>query len=394
MTDVATIEEACDMVTDGTHYTPKDVGHGIPFLTVKDVTDTTLDFVNCSFIDEEAYRTAKSGKSTPEIGDVLFSKDGTVGKVHVVEIDRPFAVLSSLAILRPKQGRVDSAYLGHALRSPIVLQDALKRKTGSAIRRIILSDLKKVQVYLPSLPQQRRIAAILDQADALRAKRRAAIAMVDTVAGAVFLDLFGDMWAKPESLKLEPLGKHLRFVTSGGRGWAKFYNSDGARFIRSLDVQMNFIGDIDKTYVVPPDNAEARRTRVQNGDVLLTITGSRIGRVAPAPKDLEGAFISQHVAILRIDPETLDPRFLSFFLSLDAGGQRQIAKAQYGQTKPGLNFEQIRRFQIPVPPIHQQREFVRRIKAVDKLKATNRSSLNHIERLFAALQDQAFRGKL
>jgi type I restriction enzyme S subunit len=126
----------------------------------------------------------------------------------------------------------------------------------------------------------------------------------------------------------------------------------------------------------------------------LTITGSRIGRVAPAFDDLEGAYISQHVAILRVATTRLEPSFLSFFLSFEAGGQQQIAKAQYGQTKPGLNFEQIRRFQIPVPPIALQREFVRRVDAVDRLASANRASLAEMDALFASLQHRAFRGEL
>lgn len=72
-------------------------------MTVKDVTDSEMDFVNCSFITTEDYIAAKEGNSAPQKGDVLFSKDGTVGKVHVVTTNRPFAVLSSLAILRPKK---------------------------------------------------------------------------------------------------------------------------------------------------------------------------------------------------------------------------------------------------------------------------------------------------
>jgi hypothetical protein len=139
-----------------------------------------LDFLGCSFISEADYRAARAGNSAPQRGDVLFSKDGTVGKVHVVDTDQPFAVLSSLAILRPKGDSVDTRYFGHVLRSPGVLDDALKRKTGSAIRRVILSDLKKVRILLPPLPEQRRIAEILDKADALRAKRRAVLAQLNT----------------------------------------------------------------------------------------------------------------------------------------------------------------------------------------------------------------------
>jgi type I restriction enzyme S subunit len=217
---------------------------------------------------------------------------------------------------------------------------------------------------------------------------------LDSFAQFLFFDLFGDLAINPKGVNMEPLDNHLLFVTSGGRGWAKFYAPTGSMFIRSLDVQMNHIGGNGIAFVAAPDNAEARRTRVQAGDVLLTITGSRIGRVAPVPEDLEGSFISQHVAILRVDSKRIEPSFLSFFLSFEAGGQRQIAKAQYGQTKPGLNFEQIRRFQVPVPPISLQREFARQVAAVEALKRAQSASLTELDALFATLQHHAFKGEL
>jgi type I restriction enzyme S subunit len=168
----------------------------------------------------------------------------------------------------------------------------------------------------------------------------------------------------------------------------------GARFIRSLDVQMNHIGDSDAVYITPPGNAEARRTKVQVGDVLLTITGSRIGRVAAVEDGLGEAYISQHVAILRLDSERLDPIFASFFLSLDAGGQRQISSAQYGQTKPGLNFDQIRRFRVPVPSIGEQREFTNLLLSINRIKRAQDDALARFGDLFASLQHRAFWGEL
>jgi type I restriction enzyme S subunit len=129
------------------------------------------------------------------------------------------------------------------------------------------------------------------------------------------------------------------------------------------------------------------------GDVLLTITGSRIGRVASVPDELAGSYISQHVAILRPKASIL-PVFLSFYLSLEEGGQRQIAKMQYGRTKPGLNFEQIRAFSIPVPARQLQEQFVKRCREVDKLVDLQRTQQSKLDALFCTLQHRAFGGEL
>ncbi len=149
--ELRTIDEICVLGTDGTHYSPPEVGEGIPFLTVKDMNGNGLDFTGCSKISEEEYDRTLSGNSAPQLGDVLFSKDGTVGKVHVVVENSPFAVLSSIAILRPNTNIIDSHYFGHILKMPKTLDQASRKKTGSALRRIILKDLKSVQIPVPPL---------------------------------------------------------------------------------------------------------------------------------------------------------------------------------------------------------------------------------------------------
>lgn len=131
---------------------------------------------------------------------------------------------------------------------------------------------------------------------------------------------------------------------------------------------------------------------MDRGDILLTITGSRIGRVARLPDTLEGAYISQHVAILRLGSELI-PEFIARFLSYE-GGQIQIAKFQYGQTKPGLNFKQIESFIVPIPATEDQQRFVTIVESVEKQKAHQRTHMAKLDTLFASLQQRAFKGEL
>jgi type I restriction enzyme S subunit len=97
------LSEVCEKITDGSHRTPNFVNKGYPFVTVTHVDHSgNIDFSLCSHISEEDYRDLVKNGCRPLIGDVLFSKDGTVGKVAVIDFDQEFVLLSSLAILRPK----------------------------------------------------------------------------------------------------------------------------------------------------------------------------------------------------------------------------------------------------------------------------------------------------
>jgi type I restriction enzyme S subunit len=146
----------------------------------------------------------------------------------------------------------------------------------------------------------------------------------------------------------------------------------------------------DVAYVRVPDTVEARRTRVEAGDVLLSITAD-LGRVAVVPPSVEGASINQHLAILRT--KAFVPRYLSAYLASPAG-QLQVQGRNRQGVKAGLNFDDIRSILVPDVPTELQHEFARRVEAVERLKAAQLASLVKLDALFASLQHRAFRGEL
>jgi type I restriction enzyme S subunit len=287
---------------------------------------------------------------------------------------------------------IEPRYLHHFFQSSCYRRKVSSLAAGANINNLKNEHIDDLEIPLPPLEEQRRIAAILDRGNQLSQLRERSRKALELLKQAVFRSALASHEASSSDSTANELGECLSFITSGGRGWSQYYADSGPRFIRSGDVRMNQINRLSPQYISPPDNAEARRTRILDGDVLLTITGSRIGRVAPAASDDSGAYVSQHVAILRLDRSKLIPSFVSFFLSMPGLGQSQIKKAQYGQTKPGLNFEQIRRFSIPSLSIDEQQQIMNKIESVQSLLNVEQSQSLAISEMLASLCLQAFSG--
>ncbi len=390
------VDDACELVTDGTHYTPPNVGQGIPFLTVKDVTDAELDFERCSFISEADFQSARAGNSAPRVGDILFSKDGTVGKVHVVATERPFAVLSSLAILRPRHGVVDSKYFGHALRWPTTIDQALKRKTGSAIRRIILGDLKQVRVPLPPLPEQRRIAEVLDRAETLRAQRRQALAQLDALAEAIFLDMFGDASLNPGGLPRVALGD---LIVSGPQNGLYKPSTDYGSGTPILRIDAFYDGEVTKLNAlkrVRVTDAERATFALTAGDLVINRVNSPeyLGKSALIPALPEPTIFESNMMRMRLDKRHIAPAYAVRFLQTPFFRSQVRTASKDAVNQSSINQQDVKRFQINLPPLNCQHEFVAALVQVSKVKLWHRKSQSELNTLFASLQHRAFRGEL
>ena len=144
----------------------------------------------------------------------------------------------------------------------------------------------------------------------------------------------------------------------------------------------------DRTYVRTPKNAEARRTQVRTGDVLLSITAD-LGRSAAIPEGFPIAYINQHLAILRT--HGLNPIFLAVLLSCDAA-KRKWDSIDRNAVKSGLNFDDIRTFRIVVPPLPLQQKFAALVQREDRLRAVQLEALRQAEHFFASLLHCAFNG--
>ena len=396
-----TIDEACSLVTDGTHYTPPDVGQGIPFLTVKDFSnDGHIDLVGCSHITEDEFEKADKGNSAPKPGDVLFSKDGTVGKVYVVVTRKAFAVLSSLAILRPDASRLDASYFGWVLKTDNCLTQAAQSKTGSAIRRIILKDLKRVRFPLPPLAEQKRIARILDAADALRTKRREALAQLDTLLQSTFLDMFGDPATNPLGWPVGRLEHNFSKTRAGtccgpfGSALKKHeYVEDGIPVWGIDNVKPNQFSQEQSLFITPEKFAELCRYSVEPGDILISRAGT-VGRMCVAMPTVDQSVIGTNLIRLALDSDAMLPVFFASLYTYCGERLSGLRASGDDRAYSFLNTTRLKSLMVPLPPLDLQHRFAAMVQSVEQQKTRQRAHLAELDTLFASLQSRAFRGDL
>lgn len=249
--------------------------------------------------------------------------------------------------------------------------------------------LKRTEIVLQSLPEQRRIAAILDQADALRAKRREALAQLDSLTQSIFIEMFGDPVKNPNKFPVHPLGA-ICDVRDGTHDSPK-YVSSGFPLVTTKNLRDGVIDFTDVNLISEADySAINKRSKVDIGDLLMPMIGT-IG--SPILVCIEPNFAIKNMALVKFTQDSPHPQFVLSFLKSDAF-KKMVASESKGGTQKFLSLGAIRGLQVHVPPISLQQTFAARIQSVEALKAIQRSALQELDSLFASIQHRAFVGEL
>ena len=331
---------------------------------------------------------ADRGRLLPE-GAVLVCCIGSLGKTGTAGVPLISNQQINAIIFDPIQ--VDARYGYHAACS---LTPLLKHFAPSTTVKIVKkSAFAEFQIPLPPLDEQQRIAGILDAADALRAKRREALAQLDTFLQSTFIDLFGDPVTNPMGWEMVNGGRVSRRLTVGiVVKPACYYQPTGVPAIRSLNVRTNKIEIASLVYVSAENNeGRLKKTRVWKDDVLLVRSGQP-GTAAVVPAELDGVNAID-ILILTPDQHVAHPVYLSNYFN-SAGGKRMVLRAQRGQIQKHLNVGSLRSAPIPLPPLDLQRRFATIVESVEQQRARQRAHLAELDTLFASLQSRAFRGDL
>ena len=267
-----------------------------------------------------------------------------------------------------------------------------KLVTGTAQQNFGPSHLKATKITLPPLAEQRRIAEVLDRAEALRVKRRAALAQIDSLTQSLFLDLFGDPVSNPKKWLNPTLGGLLAFQQYGPRFYNESYSADGIRIVRITDLSEEGVLDFSSMPRLVVSDEDREKYALRPGDLIFARTGATVGKVALIQPNDPPCIAGAYFITMRFK-DSVVPIYARAVLTAPSVraivAKRSRQAAQQNFSGPGL-----RELPMPIPPIELQRDFARRVGAVEKLKTAQRASLAEMDALFASLQHRAFRGKL
>jgi type I restriction enzyme S subunit len=313
---------------------------------------------------------------------------------YLAKIARPdFAGICSTDILPVLPGPdLDRGYLAWLLLTPEMVALASSRATGANLPRLSPNALAELRIPLPPLPEQRRIAEILDKADALRAKRRAALAHLDALAQSIFLDMIGDPATNPKGWPRRSLADVFDIARGGSpRPIDDFITEspDGINWVMIGDATAcggKFITRTKKR--IKPEGARRSRA-VKPGDFLLTNSMS-FGR--PYIMQTSGC-IHDGWLVLSSRAEAIETEYFYTLLG-SAAIYAEFVRLAPGATVKNLNIDLVRGVMVPVAPLELQREYARRVAEFDEVRGRLLAGLATMDELFDSIQNRAFSGTL
>ncbi|MCI0351454.1 MAG: restriction endonuclease subunit S [Acidobacteriales bacterium] len=421
-------------------------GGGLKLLRTTDISDGIVEWNSVPSCRVEP---DDPDKYLLERGDLLVSRAGSVGISYLVK-EAPRAVFASYLIRFRALPPISGEFISIFMKSPAYWSAIADESAGIAIPNVNASKLKQIELPLPPLAEQKRIVAKVEELLARVNAARDRLARVPAIlkrfrqavlaaacsgrltaawrlgngnsngARSLLQEILRDRPKRvvaqgvskadiprepneahvidaPEQWAITSLDQLSCLVTSGSRGWAKYYSESGPMFIRAQDINTDKLGLDDVARVQPPDGAEGRRTRVQAFDLLVTITGANVTKSAMVPCDISEAYVSQHVALVR-PVDTATATFLFLWIVSPEHGRAKLLADAYGAGKPGLNLDNIKEVRVALPPLAEQREIVRRVEALfrlaDAIERRVAGATARADKLTQAILAKALRGQL
>ena len=362
--EVKKLSDCCSYISDGSHFSPAEDSSGpYPMLSVKDMTENGFVYYDCKYISKKDFDVLVSNGCQPHLNDVLVAKDGSYFKYSfVVTEDKDQAILSSIAILRPKTDVLDPRYLAYYMLTDAVIQLVEKNYlTGTAIRRVILKGFKEIPTIIPPMELQKSFVSVLGQADKSK------------FGGlkSQFISQFGfpqDGAEKYPSATIESL---LQETISGE--WGTDCSDDSrTKVIRTTNFTNEGVLDLTDVVVRTIDAKKVEKKQLKKGDIILEKSGGTkdnpVGRLVYFEED--GVFLANNFTQVLRPAEDINSRYLFAALYYLYQTHKPLIKGLGNQTNgiQNLKVPQYLQLQISVPDRIAQDDFERICRQADKSK--------------------------
>lgn len=349
------------------------------------------NIINCQLVERGELKSSKFRFTTQHL---LYGKL----RPYLAKIAAPdFDGICSTDIIPILPGpNVEKRFLLHFLRQDSMVAYADSLSSGANLPRLSPEQLGNFIISLPPLPEQKRIAAILDAADALRAKRRESIAQLDQLLQATFLEMFGDPVSNPKGWpEVDHLGDIADICSGITKGRRTADSVRPVPYLAVANVQDQRL-KLDGVKVIEATEAEINRYKLEAGDLLLTEGGDpdKLGRGALWNGEIADCIHQNHIFRVRIHGKSYLPLYTSWLVG-SARGKRYFLRSSKQTTGiASINMTQLKRFPLLKPPLDLQHRFARIVRSLENQKSLHRAHLTELDSLFASLQQRAFAGEL
>ena len=397
---VATVGEVCEVVSGATPRTgkPEFWDGNVPWVTPKDLSE-----LGQKHLSDTPRKITKAGLKSCSARmlpaqSVLFSSRAPIGLVAINTI--PVCTNQGFKSLVPRFDLVSPDFLFWWLKAQE--KHVQSKGRGATFKEVSKKIVEDLQIPLPPLAEQKRIAAILDAADALRAKRREALAQLDTLLQSTFLDMFGDPVTNPMGWEVQRLADVFWLQEGPGvRNWQ--FKESGIKLLNVSNILKSGELDLSKTdRHLSTDEAQEKYSHflVDADDLVIASSGIPIDE-----DDLlrtRSAFVRDEHLPLCMNTSTVrfkatdgisDLRFLQQWLQSHEF-RRQITREVTGSAQKNFGPTHLKRLRITLPPLNLQHRYAAIVKSVEQQKASQRTHLTELDTIFASLQSRAFRGDL
>jgi type I restriction enzyme S subunit len=363
-------------------------GDGIPITRIETIADATVDATRVGFA---GLKEENSRDWLMKPGDILFSHINSVEHIGKCAVYRgyPEKLVHGMNLLCL---RCDEEKLFPEFAKYLIRENSFRSRLSNYINKAVnqasvsIGNLKSIPVNIPPLHEQRRIAAILDQADALRAKRREALAQLDSLSQSIFIEMFGDPTGNSKGWKCCPVGDVTDCIVPG-RDKPKSFTGDIPWVTTDDLVHLDFTYRSSKGLGLSASEISGVKARVIPANSVII---SCVGNLGITTIAAEKMVINQQLHSFQCHQE-VNNIYLMHYLSKQTAFMHAKASST---TLPYMNKSVCNSIPVQIPPIELQREFSSLFIAINAIKEKHRIFLAELDALFASLQHRAFQGEL